>query len=133
MTNTTGIDAEALEMLNTKTEPEVQEVTMSAEELLKLRTPMTEEEMMDPAIIPALVDEIQAAGNRAIQYKSEMESAQTDTKREHFRKKLTRNNEEASDVILALERIIKVREAHEANTDAEGDAVQAGPREESSN
>jgi hypothetical protein len=133
MTKTTGIDAEALEMLNTKPQPEIGEVVMTAEEIVKLQTPMTEEEMMDPAIVPALVHEIQEAGKRAIQYKHELDTAQTNTKRRHYEKRLKRNNEEAADVIIALERIIKVREQHEANANAEGDVVQNGPREESSN
>ena len=130
---TTGIDAEALEMLNTKAEPEINEVTLSAEELLKLRAPMTEEEMLQPGIVEALVAEIKAAAGRAVHYKNEMETATTSTKRDHYKKKLSRNNDEAADIILALERIIKVKEAHEANDDATGDTVQTSPREESSN
>ena len=84
--------------------------------------PLTDEMMAVPGVLEAVVDELRDRGAIAVSYKKQMDEAKTETKREHFRKKLVANNEEAADLIAALETVKNARERYEALSNEEGDA-----------
>ena len=71
-----------------------------------------DEAMSNPKMIEALVAEIQDRAAISKQYMDERDNAKTKTKREHFHKKLVRNNEEAADILLTLEKLIEEKEAN---------------------
>jgi len=93
-------------------------------------TEVTEEELENPIMLAALVEEIKERAALSNQYKAERDGAKTDVKRDHFHKKLVRNNEESADLLVALERIVAARENNES-VDAEGDIASPGESEES--
>lgn len=82
---------------------------------------VTEEELRQPLMLEALVEEIKERAALSTQYKEERDGAKTDVKRKHFHKKLVRNNEESADLLIALDRIVEARKKNE-RTNAERDA-----------
>lgn len=92
---------------------------------------LSEEEMSAPGVVEALVAEIQEYAARAVEYKQERDTAKTKLKEQHFNKKLIKNNEIAATLIVALEKVIKAREAREPIADAQGATDQDGTRKES--
>lgn len=76
----------------------------------------------DPLAIKALVAEIQERAALSKQYKEERDEAQTKAKREHFQKKLVRNNEEAADLMIALQKLVE----GDDDVDAEGNSRDPG-------
>ncbi len=76
--------------------------------------PLTDEELVEPGLQEALVAEIQDLAKLSIHYKNERDTAKTETKRKHFDKKLTRNNETAHDLLIALQRILDAKDRKDA-------------------
>ena len=91
---------------------------------------VTEDELRQPIMLEALVEEIKERAALSNQYKEERDNAKTDVKRKHFHKKLVRNNEESADLIIALERIVEARENNE-RANAERDVEASSESEES--
>lgn len=73
---------------------------------------LTDEQMCQTGLMEAIVEEIKERASISIGYKKERDEASTVTKIKHFQKKLVRNNEEAADLIAALERVSKARSEH---------------------
>jgi len=82
---------------------------------------LTEMQMCQPGLLEAIIEEIKERALLSIGYKKERDEAGTTTKLKHFQKKLTRNNEEAADLIAALERVSKARSKHGTIDNVEGD------------
>ena len=57
-----------------------------------------------------LVEEIQNAAKRAVEFKRKRDNAKTETKRKFYEEKLIKNNEEAADAVVALKNLIKEKE-----------------------
>jgi len=91
---------------------------------------VTEDELRQPIMLEALVEEIKERAALSNQYKEERDNAKTDVKRKHFHKKLVRNNEESADLLIALERIVEARENNE-RANAERDVQASSESEES--
>ena len=87
---------------------------------------LTEEQMCQPGLMEALVEEIQQRALISVGYKKERDEAKTNVKFEHFNKKLVRNNEETADLFAALERISKARDKHGTIDNVEGDTESPG-------
>ena len=94
---------------------------------------LTEEQIKAPNVINALVAEIQERAAIAMEYRTERDTAKTSVKRRHFDTKLTKNNEIAATLIVALERVIEQRKQRGLSTLPEGAADQESSSEESSN
>ena len=73
---------------------------------------ITDEELLSPGFKEALVEELKERVTLSVQYKEDMDEAKTTVKREHFRKKLARHNEETVDLFSVLE---KIAEAEKTN------------------
>lgn len=80
---------------------------------------LTEQQMCQPGLLEAIVEEIKQRTLFSIGYKKERDEAKTNAKVEHFQKKLIRNNEEAADLLAALERVSKARNEHETDNNVE--------------
>ena len=73
---------------------------------------LTDEQMCQPGLMEAIVEEIKERASLSIGYKKERDEASTVTKIKHFQKKLVRNNEETADLFAALERVSKARDEY---------------------
>jgi len=73
---------------------------------------LTDEQMCQPGLMEAIVEEIKERASLSIGYKKERDEAKTNVKSDHFHKKLVRNNEEAADLFAALERVSKARDEY---------------------
>lgn len=90
-------------------------------------------DLTQPELLDALVEEIKERALLSTQYKNERDAAKTDVKREHFHKKLVRNNEESADLLIALEKIVEARNDNETIDNADGSAASSSESEEPSN
>ena len=94
---------------------------------------LSDNEIAAPGLMEALIEEIKDAGARAMELKDKIDNAKTTTKAELYRKKLAKNSEDAVPLIVALDRVTKVREARERVSDDSGDVVETSSRKESIN
>ena len=94
---------------------------------------LSDNELAAPGLMEALIEEIKDAGARAMELKDKIDNAKTTTKAELYRKKLAKNSEDAVPLIVALDRVTKVREARERVSDDSGDVVETSSRKESIN
>ena len=78
-----------------------------------------------------LVEEIQAAAKRAVEFKQKRDKAKTETKRKFYDEKLVKNNEEAADAVAALNNLIKEKETMGSDVD-ESVLIPEGGTEETS-
>ena len=92
---------------------------------------LSDNELAAPGLMEALIEEIKDAGARAMELKDKIDNAKTTTKADLYRKKLTKNSEDVVPLIVALDRVTKVREARERVSDDSGDVVETSPRKES--
>jgi hypothetical protein len=59
----------------------------------------------------AIILELQEKGAKAVEFKKKVDSAKTDVKRALYKKKLKKNNEEAADLFIALNRLVEKEQA----------------------
>lgn len=91
---------------------------------------LTTEQMCEPGLMEAIVEEVQQRALISVEYKKERDEAKTNVKYEHFNKKLIRNNEETADLFAALERVAKAREEHGTIDNVEGQTTIVSESEE---
>ena len=94
---------------------------------------LSDNEIAAPGLMEALIEEIKDAGARAMELKDKIDNAKTTTKADLYRKKLAKNSEDVVPLIVALDRVTKVREARERVSDDSGDVVKTSSRKESIN
>lgn len=92
---------------------------------------LSDNELAAPGLMEALIEEIKDAGARAMELKDKIDNAKTTTKADLYRKKLAKNSEDVVPLIVALDRVTKVREARERVSDDSGDVIETSPRKES--
>lgn len=93
---------------------------------------VTDEELAQAGMLEALVEEIKERALISTTFKKERDEAKTDVKRNHFHKKLVRNNQESADLLIALEQMVEARDRNGTDGNVEGDAEASSETEESS-
>lgn len=94
---------------------------------------VSDNELAQEGMLEALVEEIKERALLSKTYKEERDAAKTEVKRNHFHKKLIRNNEESADLLVALERMVEARDRRNGTDgNVEGDAEAPSTTEESS-